>query len=72
MLSQYSNPTEINKGELAEPVLLSTQRMLIDSNAQVALHCSATEELLTNKENHHEYKLPQSIQRTEQNQLPTA
>ena len=23
MLLQYSNPTEINKGELAEPVLLS-------------------------------------------------
>ena len=28
MLLQYSNPTEINKGEPAEPVQLSTLRML--------------------------------------------
>ena len=35
--TQYSNPTEINKGELAEPVHLSTVRMLEDSNAQSAL-----------------------------------
>lgn len=45
--SQYSNPTEINKGELAEPVHLSTVRMLEDSNAQSALYTSALEAVLT-------------------------
>ena len=50
MLLQYSNPTEINKGELAEPVHLSTVRMLIDSNTQSPLHCSELEGLLTNEE----------------------
>jgi hypothetical protein len=45
---QYSNPTEINKGELAEPVHLSTVRMLEDSNAQSALQCSALEAVLIN------------------------
>jgi len=34
MLSQYSNPTEINKGELAEPVALSNTPYVNSNTAQ--------------------------------------